>query len=138
MYESRRPVTELIEKRLKKKASKITYSNTFVCGDLKLTIINRRDWGSYTPALLAIHNQLSSILSHHCKVLVIRFDLRMQEANYFSKQLSDFFRAFIRKVKNFHKLKRLAYGWGRELKTAKAPHFQCFIAVDGNTIQNGT
>ncbi len=92
----------------------------------------RVDW----VILKAILSQLETMINHHNKVVVIRFDLHQQHYTPNSKHLNIYFRQVIKKAKRKYNLSRVGYGWVREVERAKKQHYHCFIILDGNKVKN--
>lgn len=94
--------------------------------------VNSRISGLYTKILGVILGQLEAMLSHHNKVLLIRFDLRQTEYTDSNEAITRFFKRLGEYLKPKHKLKRMGFVWVRELERAKSQHYHCFLLVDGN------
>ncbi|MBS9780142.1 MAG: inovirus-type Gp2 protein [Moraxellaceae bacterium] len=77
------------------------------------------------------------MLKHHCRVVVIRFDLHQQHYTPNNSHLNDYFRNVVRKAKRKYNLSRVGYGWVREVERVKNQHYHCFIILDGNKVKNG-
>lgn len=77
------------------------------------------------------------MLVHHCKILVIRFDLRLPFMDYTpnNKIMSDYMRKVIKKLKARYGFKRIGYVWAREIEKAKHQHYHCALIVDGNKVR---
>jgi hypothetical protein len=97
--------------------------------------INSKGSGIYTHMMRGILNQVEAMLSHHNKVLLIRFDLRQPIPKDNSEHVSKFINRLSNHVKQKYKLKRFGYAWARELEKAKQQHYHCFILLDGNKVQ---
>lgn len=98
----------------------------------KTWFINSNGSGIYTHAMREMLDQIEAMLSHHNKVLMIRFDLRQTYSKDNSNHITDFMRRVSKHVKQEYKLKRFGYAWARELEKAKQQHYHCFILLDGN------
>lgn len=105
----------------------------------------------YVEPLVAIKDQLDAMLSHHSKVFVFRFDIRIKENSYYDEEgneydtftddnqiITDFIKAFNRWLKRKYKLPRIGYVWCRELEKAKKQHYHLVLMVDGNKINATT
>ncbi len=123
--------------RRKKKKSDITFSNTVNFTGAPLPILNKDDWGSYRPILFKIHNQLSNMLTHHCKVFCLRIDFHVEESIWSEGLFSNFLRTSLAKIKTKysgnHKIKRIAYVWVREHGADGLHHYHLMLAVNGNS-----
>lgn len=89
----------------------------------------------YSRMLKQMLTQIEAILSHHNKVLLVRFDLNKSDYDENSQDISLFFRQFLDTIKKTYKLKRVAYSWAREQGKTENRHYHCFIALDGNKVQ---
>jgi hypothetical protein len=98
--------------------------------------VNSRKSGLYTKTLGVILGQLEAMLSHHNKVLLIRFDLRQPEYTDTSEAVTKLFQRLNDYLKPKYKLKRIAYTWSREVEKKKNQHYHCFLLVDGNKFKS--
>jgi hypothetical protein len=123
--------------RRKKKAKDITFSESVNFSGVPLPIQNKKQWGSYRPILFKIHNQLSNMLSHHCKVLCLRLDFHVSPSAWSEGLFSHFLKSSMTKIKcqykGHHKIKRIAYIWARELGADGLHHYHALLAVNGNS-----
>ncbi len=113
------------------------YSKTFECCGRELAIQSgKSDQGCYREILVAISGQLAVMLSHHSRVLVVRFDLHMSYQTEDNKELS----RFLDKIRNHYLkrygAKRMGYLWAREQEKAKKQHYHVALILDGNRIQH--
>ncbi|MBX2848071.1 MAG: inovirus Gp2 family protein [Acidiferrobacterales bacterium] len=81
-----------------------------------------------------IYAQMSAMLSHHSRILVIRFDLRLREYSLCNWVASEFFRVLNKQLKRCYKIKRVGYVWAREQNTADKQHYHCALILDGNKV----
>lgn len=98
--------------------------------------INSKVTGTYTHTMKGILDQVEAMLSHHNKVLLIRFDLRQPTPKDNSEHVSKFISRLSKHIKQKYKLNRFGYAWARELEKAKKQHYHCFILLDGNKVQH--
>ena len=123
-------------RRLKKK-SNITFKDTIYLKGVLLLIQNRNEWGSYLPILFRIHDQLSNMLTRHCKVFCVRFDFHVNPNVWTEGQFSEFLAVSLRKVnskyKGNHKIQKIAYVWVREHGADGLHHYHIMLAVNGNS-----
>jgi len=82
--------------------------------------------------LNALLNQLFAMLSHHSKVFVIRFDLRVYDYTPTNDLITNFNRRFHRWVKRTYNTKRVGFGWVREQETVKHQHYHYTLFLDGH------
>lgn len=88
--------------------------------------------GRYLEILLAIKNQLDAMLSHHSKVLVIRFDLHLYKATPDNALISKFVRKFRKRAAAKFGIIRFGFTWVREQADAKAQHYHFALYLNGN------
>lgn len=105
----------------------------------------------YVEPLVAIKDQLDAMLSHHSKVFVFRFDIRIKENSYYDEEgnefstftddnqiVTNYLKVFNRWLKRRYKLSRIGYVWCREIEKAKKQHYHLVLMVDGNKINATT
>lgn len=97
--------------------------------------INSRVSGIYTHLMQAILGQFFAMLSHHNKVLVLRFDLHQPDYTDTNKSITDFLRRLSRRVTRHYQLTRFGYCWVREQEMAESQHYHFALMLDGNKIQ---
>lgn len=98
--------------------------------------VNSTKSGLYSNAIKSIIGQVESMLSHHAKIHVIRFDLRMYEYTDTNDIVTVFNRRLYKWLKREYKLDRVAFAWCRELETAKRQHYHFALMVDGHKVNN--
>ncbi|MEY8239599.1 MAG: inovirus-type Gp2 protein [Cycloclasticus sp.] len=121
-------------KRRSKKEKDITYSTAVNFDGVLLPIQNREDWGSYRSALNTLHSQFKNMLSHHCKVLVLRMDFHVNLENWNEGDLSLFLKRSKRVIGSYYKLKRIGHAWGREVSQNGSHHYHLVLMLDGNKV----
>lgn len=94
------------------------------------------DWpvnGECRPDILkTLIGQLESVLSHHSKVFVIRFDIRLYDYTPDNNLMTTFNRHFHRWIKRQYNTNRIGFGWVREQERAKQQHYHYAIFLDGH------
>lgn len=93
--------------------------------------------GFFIPILSKIDDQLSAMLSHHCKVLVIRIDLRLSNQSNDNQVMTEFMRRYKKRITRKYRLDRVAYVWCREQNIANQHHYHLALMVDGNKARQG-
>lgn len=91
--------------------------------------------GHFDRALKTIQGQFDAMLSYHCKVLVVRVDLRMKYFTESNKMLSDFWDELKRTLDSRLGQKRLGYVWCREKGEMGGHHYHVALLLDGNKHQ---
>ena len=64
-------------------------------------------------------NQIDAMLSHHSKIHIIRFDLRVYQYIENNEKMTTFNRRLHKWLKRKYNLKRIGFMWSRETETAK-------------------
>lgn len=88
--------------------------------------------GIYVEMLKAMLEQLFAMLTHHNKLLVIRFDCHQDHATENSDHVSQFMDKLIKRLKRKYEFGRVAYCWVREQEKAKHQHYHFVLILDGN------
>lgn len=97
-------------------------------------LINSAKSGVCTKQLKAYLRQVDAMLSHHSRIIVIRFDLHQYEYTDDSKHGSRFFSTLTNRLKRQYNLTRVGYGWVREQEKAKHQHYHAFIVLNGHKV----
>jgi len=92
--------------------------------------------GIYTCMMKSILGQLFSMLSHHNKLIIFRFDLRRSEHSISNKDISNFLRNLTRLSIRRYELTRFGYCWVREQELSEHQHYHFALFLDGNKIQS--
>lgn len=107
-----------------------------------LTIDNRVYWvngmhsGIYSDMAKKMIGQLNTMLIHHSKVHIIRFDLRMYEFTPNNTVITKFNRILFKWLKRKYTLKRIGFLWCRETETAKQQHYHYALMIDGHKVRH--
>lgn len=96
--------------------------------------VNSAKSGLFSHAIKSMIGQVDAMLSHHSKILVIRFDLRMYEYTDDNSIMTAFNRKLHKWLKRKYKLSRVGYIWCRELETAKQQHYHYALIIDGHKV----
>lgn len=83
-----------------------------------------------------LDSQVSSMLSHHSRVLFLRLDVRCYEFSSTNKVMSDFMRLLKRRLIARYGFTRVGYLWVREVSKAKKQHYHLVLLLDGNKVQH--
>ena len=112
----------------------------YITKDKAITVNGKTWWvnsagsGLITHAIKSMINQVDVMLSHHSKVHIIRFDLRMYHHSDNNEIVTIFNRRFHKWLKRKYKLKRVSFIWCRELETAKQQHYHYALIIDGHKV----
>lgn len=91
--------------------------------------------GCFVEILESTKQQIDAMLSHHCKVLVIRIDLHVNRYQPDNTLISNFVRKLRKKLNTKYNLSRLGYIWVREQERAKHQHYHFALLIDANKIR---
>jgi hypothetical protein len=97
--------------------------------------MSKSNKGHFLPILAQIDDQVSAMLSHHCKVLVYRLDFRLYDYTNSNCVMSSFLKRYIQTLRRTSKINRVAYLWCREQYKADHQHYHAAFIVDGNKHQ---
>ncbi|WP_220720644.1 YagK/YfjJ domain-containing protein [Agarivorans litoreus] len=90
--------------------------------------------GLNLSAIKRIVDQLEAMLSHHNKVLVLRFDLHCKSYSPDNRELSKFLKQLKIKLKAKYGFVRIGYVCCRERAKANAQHYHLALFLDGNKV----
>ena len=115
---------------------------SYIIKDKAITVNGQTWWvnsagsGLISDHIKAIINQVDVMLSHHSKILLIRFDLRMYQYTDNNKIITIFNRRLKKWLYRKYKLNRKGFHWCRELETAKQQHYHYVLMVDGHKVRH--
>ena len=89
----------------------------------------------YKIILEKIHDQMTAMLSHHSRVIVILFNLRCHEYTPDNKLVSRLFEKLKKQLRIRHKMKRIGHIWAREQESSDKQHYHCALILDGNKLR---
>jgi len=91
----------------------------------------------YKVILDKTHDQMTAMLSHHSRVVIILFNLRCHEYTADNKWVSRLFEKLKKQLSIKYKMKRIGHIWAREQETADKQHYHCALLLDGNKLRRG-
>ncbi|WP_417559215.1 YagK/YfjJ domain-containing protein [Marinomonas sp.] len=97
--------------------------------------MSKSNQGHFLPILAKIDDQVSAMLSHHCKVMVYRLDFRLYDYTSSNKVMSTFLKRYTQTLQRTSSINRVAYLWCREQHKADHQHYHAAFIVDGNKHQ---
>lgn len=119
-----------------------TYEPTY--NGFRIYTNRQKGQGAYVKILDGIHRQLINIQSHHSRIQVIRFEIRLPSKKIYNvKEENKEIRAFFKSVKENMALnrwgarKKVAHGWVREEGKTKHGHYHVFMAFERLTVTLG-
>jgi len=86
----------------------------------------------YMDILNAIHGQMQAMLSHHNKVIVVRFDLHCEIYMPCNSELSRFMCKVRKRLYSHYKCTR----FGCEQERSKSQHYHVMLIIDANKIRH--
>ena len=88
--------------------------------------------------LQCIEDRLNDSIRAHCKVLVVRIDVRFPQGYPYQGKSSDISEMMRRLMENYKNNGiRGHYVWVREKNTSDVPHYHVIFFLDGSRIENG-
>ncbi|ANQ66389.1 hypothetical protein GS41_03480 [Candidatus Pseudothioglobus singularis] len=91
--------------------------------------------GVYPNIIEKIVEQLDTCLAIHKRVLVVRFDLSLNEYSGDNHTISTFINRQKQRMFKTYGVKNIGHAWKRERETSKAQHYHVALFIDGNKIQ---
>lgn len=104
--------------------------------DITLKILGGAKQGCYVEILERTKQQLDAMLSHHCKVLVLRLDLSVNDYTPKNEIISKFIRKARKKFEAQYGFTRMGFIWAREQEKAKKQHYHFALIVDANKVRH--
>ena len=94
--------------------------------------------GIYPNIVEKIVEQLDICIAIHKRVLVVRFDLSLDEYSGDNHIISTFINRQKQRIQRTYKTKDIGHAWAREQETSKAQHYHVALFIDGDVIQSPT
>ena len=101
-----------------------------------LKILSDEKYGVYPYMIEKIVEQLDTCLAIHKRVLVVRFDLSIDEYSGDNHTISTFINRQKQRMFKTYSVKNIGHAWKRERETSKAQHYHVALFIDGNKIQH--
>ena len=114
------------------------YDCFLTINDEELLINSSETKGIYPNIIEKIVEQLDICLAIHKRVLVVRFDLSLDEYSGDNHIISTFINRQKQRIERTYKTKHIGHGWAREKEKAKKQHYHVYLIIDGDVIQNPT
>ena len=121
---------------LTKSRMKEHYDCFLTVNDEELLINSSETKGIYPNIIEKIVEQLDICLAIHKRVLVVRFDLSLDEYSGDNHIISTFINRQKQRIERTYKTKHIGHGWAREQEEAKQQHYHVALFLDGNKIQH--
>ena len=102
----------------------------------ELFINSSKTKGVYPNIIEKIVEQLDICLAVHKRVLVVRFDLSLDEYSGDNQTISTFINRQKQRMFKTYGVKNIGHAWKREQETSKAQHYHVALFIDGNKIQH--
>jgi hypothetical protein len=96
--------------------------------------VNSQGSGLISHSIKVMINQVDVMLSHHSKILIVRFDLRIYQQTENNEIITIFNRCLFKWLKRKYNLKRVGFLWCREQEKAKQQHYHYALIVDGHKV----
>lgn len=107
----------------------------YTFNDENLFINSSETQGIYPNIIEKIVEQLDICLDLHKRVLVVRFDLSLDEYSGDNQTISTFINRQKQRMFKTYGVKNIGHAWKREQETSKAQHYHVALFIDGNKIQ---
>ncbi len=91
--------------------------------------------GVYPNIIEKIVEQLDICLAIHKRVLVVRFDLSLDEYSGDNHTISTFINRQKQRMLKTYGVQNIGHAWKRERETSKAQHYHVALFINGNKIQ---
>ena len=101
----------------------------------ELFINSSKTKGVYPNIIEKIVEQLDIFIDIHKRVLVVRFDLSLDEYSGDNHTISTFINRQKQRMFKTYRVKNIGHAWKREQETSKAQHYHVALFIDGNKIQ---
>lgn len=93
--------------------------------------------GCYVEMLHAIDDQISAMLSHHNKVLMVRLDVHVHDRTPDNNIMSDFVERLKRWASGYYKKNiRTGHVWCREVSSDKGLHYHLILLFNGDEVKS--
>ena len=104
----------------------------------ELLINSNNNLPVYSQMIERIVEQLDICIAIHKRVLVVRFDLSLDEYSGDNHIISTFINRQKQRIQRTYKTKDIGHAWAREQETSKAQHYHVAFFIDGDVIQSPT
>jgi hypothetical protein len=114
---------------------------SYITNDKAITVDIETFWvnsifsGLHSNAIKVLIRQIQAMVSHHNKLLCIRFDLRLYELPLNNGKITGLNRLLHNWLKSKYKMLRVGFFWCREVETSENPHYHYLLIVDGNKVR---
>ena len=114
---------------------KIHYGEELLLNGELLNINSTETLGVYPTIIEKMVTELDKMIARYKRVFVLRFDLHLINYSDDNKEISNFMRAQVQRIKRKYKTKYVGYVWVREMERAKTQHYHCAFFIDGDKIR---
>jgi len=112
------------------------YGSSININGEELNINSSEKYGVYPIIIEKFVIELDKMINKYKRVFVLRFDLHLDNYSDDNKEVSEFMRAQVQRIKRKYKTKYVGYVWVREMEKAKTQHYHCAFFIDGDKIRN--
>jgi hypothetical protein len=114
---------------------KIHYGEELLLNGELLYINSTETLGVYPTIIEKMVTELDKMIARYKRVFVLRFDLHLINYSDDNKEISNFMRAQVQRIKRKYKTKYVGYVWVREMERAKTQHYHCAFFIDGDKLR---
>ncbi len=99
-------------------------------------LINSSGSGLIVHSLKAIINQVNVILTHHSRVHLIRFDLRLYHYTDDNKIIVTFNKRLHKWLKRKYQVDKVGFAWCREQEKSEQQHYHYVVMINGHKVRH--
>lgn len=106
-----------------------------LCGEhFRINVDPSKGQGCFYEVLAKTHESMMTLLSYHCKILVVQFSFNPCENLPTNAPISRLVAVIKRRLCRRYKFARLVTGWVRETAGTGFPHYHVVLMLDGNKV----
>jgi len=113
-------------------------SEFMMLGQTAYRVKARKGWPLFPEIVDRGYGQINTMLSHHCRVLMFRLDIRFYDFESTNRLMTRLCKKLKKRLSTskYFNLKRLGYLWVREQATSDTPHYHTIFLIDGTKIRH--
>ena len=119
----------------KRNRKKEHYGSLININGEQLEINSTNTLGVYPIIIEKMVQELDKAINLYKRVFVLRFDLHLNHYSDDNKEISNFMKAQVQRIKRKYKTKYVGYVWVREMERAKTQHYHCAFFIDGDRLR---
>jgi len=111
------------------------YGSSININGEELNINSSEQYGVYPIIIEKFVIELDKMIDKYKRVFVLRVDLHLDNYSDDNKEISEFMRAQVQRIRRKYKTKYVGYIWVREVERAKTQHYHLAFFIDGDKIR---